>query len=591
MQPRPKHCRLGVAGSGREVKYLEIAGMAELRAAARGDDPVTIAVIDGPPDLSHPCFKGADVTVVDRPWDDRVEGDEGFVRHATFVASTLFGQPGTSVEGIVPHARGLIIPAGYDESTGDVDLLRLARSIEYAINLGVDLIHMAFCLPTATGRVDERFDRSVQAALAVGIGIIAPVGNDTNECQCQPAISPGVLAAGALDPEGRPFDYNNSGGILREQGVYTLGDFAAAIDNGEVKAFHGSSCAAPIVTGVAALLLGRLRRVHGHGSFDQVRSAILSTATPLPEGSVDGPKLRGVIDISAAASVLGVTGVAPSISPSVLPAPKPTYVFAIGSLDYEIPDETTQRLFAQRMGAPEDRRMMVQHLRENPADAANLTWLLTDRSAPIYCIKPVEGFADEIHGHLVEILAASVGLGEISVERMSLPGITYPGATSTLRSGEGVANVVVADLRGMHAWTTEQVVDEAIAANGLDREAVAPGAHALLGAIYAEQGTGMRGLDRARNFAGTNAFQVVRSVGLAAAMNMRFVALDLEPSAFCRVGSVCWDIVLRFGDPDAGLRSDLECRFTVDVSDVHPVLVGPLRSRRRPRQPQGAVQP
>ncbi|MGE0135879.1 MAG: S8 family serine peptidase [Dehalococcoidia bacterium] len=568
------------------MKHLELPGMADLRAAAFDDDPLTIAVIDGPPDLDHPCFQGADVAIVDRPWDARVHADPGFVQHATYVASVLFGQPGTSVEGIVPHARGLLIPAGFDETTGDLDLLRLARAVEHAVNLGADLIHFAFCLPTATGAPDERFNQSVQRALAMDVGIVAPVGNDANECQCEPAIAPGVLAAGALDPDGRPFDYNNSGGILREQAVYTLGDYPAAIDNGEVKAYHGSSCAAPILTGVVALLLGRAKRVHGRATFDEVRAAILSTAVPLAPAFKDAPPLRGVLDIGAAARALGVAGLTPSIEPSVLPAPRPTYVFAIGTPDYELPDEVTDRYFAERMVDPGDRRAMVDYLRANPEDATRLTWLLTDRAAPLYAIKPAEGFADEIHAHLLEILAASLGLGDIAVERMSLPGVAFPGATSTLRSGEPVADVLVADLRGMHAWTTARVVDDAVSASGLSPAAVTPLAHEVLSAIYAEPTAGMRGIDRARNFAGTNAFQVIRAVGFATVMHMRLVGVYLEPSAFCRVGSVCWDVVIRFGDEENALRGDLECRFTVDVSDLHPVLVGALRTRRRPRSPE-----
>jgi hypothetical protein len=54
--------------------------------------------------------------------------------------------------------------------------------------------------------------------------------------------------------------------------------------------------------------------------------------------------------------------------------------------------------------------------------------------------------------------------------------------------------------------------------------------------------------------------------------------ITVERSPFCRIDSDCWDVVIKFFDPDNVLRSKLNFRFTVDVSDIMPVTLGPVRS-------------
>ncbi|HND55793.1 MAG TPA: hypothetical protein PLV92_25430, partial [Pirellulaceae bacterium] len=64
----------------------------------RGSSDVCIAVLDGPVDLTHPCFRGADLTVVEsQRGAERLRRGPvgGGADHGTLVASLLFGQPGS----------------------------------------------------------------------------------------------------------------------------------------------------------------------------------------------------------------------------------------------------------------------------------------------------------------------------------------------------------------------------------------------------------------------------------------------------------------------------------------------------------------
>jgi hypothetical protein len=54
--------------------------------------------------------------------------------------------------------------------------------------------------------------------------------------------------------------------------------------------------------------------------------------------------------------------------------------------------------------------------------------------------------------------------------------------------------------------------------------------------------------------------------------------IDVEKSPICRLDSECWDVVLYFFNPMNVLGEARRAyRFTVDVSDVVPVLIGDIR--------------
>jgi len=122
-----------------------LPGLQPLRHESLGDPNVTIALLDGPVDLAHPCFTGASVTLVETltPY---CPSDGPATRHATHVASILFGQPGTPLQGIVPRCRGLLLPIFTDLPDGRVRAatqLDLARAILRALELGANIINIS----------------------------------------------------------------------------------------------------------------------------------------------------------------------------------------------------------------------------------------------------------------------------------------------------------------------------------------------------------------------------------------------------------------------------------------------------------------
>jgi subtilisin family serine protease len=78
-----------------------------------GHPGVCIAVLDGSIDQSHPCFVGANLTLLPTLVSGIAERGSAS-QHGTHIASVIFGQHNSSVQGIAPHCRGLIVPIFVD---------------------------------------------------------------------------------------------------------------------------------------------------------------------------------------------------------------------------------------------------------------------------------------------------------------------------------------------------------------------------------------------------------------------------------------------------------------------------------------------
>jgi hypothetical protein len=83
--------------------------------------------------------------------------------------------------------------------------------------------------------------------------------------------------------------------------------------------------------------------------------------------------------------------------------------------------------------------------------------------------------------------------------------------------------------------------------------------------------------ERARNFAATQAYFVNNVITYAMGHGLNLQRISVAHSPLCRPGSECWDATLAFFDPENPNQSALKVfRFTVDVSDVKPVMIGPM---------------
>jgi hypothetical protein len=574
----------------------DIPGVQELWEQTAGDPAITIGLVESQPDLSHPCFAGADLTLLHPGWLAETPVEDFYRLHATFVASVLFGQHDSPVKGLVPRCRGLIVPA-LREAVTALDPMNYARAIEALADAGVDIIHFAGGQPTVSDDIDGLVKRAITQAVAAGILVVSPAGNDYGRSRRSPGMLPNVLAVGALDDQDSMYNFSNWGPQYRGHGVVAPGgQIIGAVPGGGTEPRKGTSVSAPIVTGVAALLAS-LRRARGLPADPlAVRDMIIASARPCsPAQSHGQPErcLAGRLDVPAATRLAMSAGVVTSVQEPAQASWTPL-VYAMGVLGYDFGSQARRDSFKQLMAPvrvdetavpanPYDSRQMVDHLAASPSEAKTLIWTLNLELTPVYAVEPVGPYAADVYQLLARLLAGEVAAQDDPdfIERVAVPG-RLPGRTVRLFSGQVVPVVEIEQRRGLYGWEVNRLVEAAASAAGAQSAGAGDVSQSLrefLTRVYYDlRNLGATSRDRALNFAATNAFQAASTISTAIAAGMALDTIGVEKSPFCRIDSDCWDVKLRFFDPENSRRAKRVFRFTIDVSDILPVTLGDVRT-------------
>ncbi len=291
----------------------EIAGLSELRGETPGDPRVTVAILDGAVDLSHPCFAGADLSQLGGLTSGRP------TVHGTHVASVVFGREAGGVAGIAPACRGLVVPI-FEERDGQIQAasqLDLARALREAVAAGATVVNVSGGQLTPSGKAESFLADAVAYCAAKGVLIVAAAGNEGCECLHVPAALPSVLAVGAMGDDGAPLDFSNWG--YQDDGLLAPGEgVVGAAVGGGTAVKSGTSFATPVVTGVVALLLSEQRLRGEPADTGAVRTALLGGVRACdPRARSDCRRfLAGQLDLAGARRLLGPGASAPGESVS-----------------------------------------------------------------------------------------------------------------------------------------------------------------------------------------------------------------------------------------------------------------------------------
>jgi len=646
------------------MNVLTIPGLKELQKQTKGAAEITVAILDGVVDTDHPCFNGADLTRLPTLVQHQATAGQ-MSTHGTHIASLIFAQPNSDIQGIAPQCRGLLVPVFSDDNR-KLSQLDLARAIEQAAENGAKVINISGGALTDMGEAEDWLIRAVEMCNERNILLVAAAGNDGCECLQVPAALPAVLAVGAVDARGHPLDFSNWGETYQSQGILAPGEnILGAKPGGGTVQLSGTSFAAPIVAGVAALLLSLQVQRGETPNPHAVREAILKSALPCQYAdSENEPKcLAGLLNISGAikqltgetmsesvetqatveASGCGCGGTpetpeaerqklelsaatsAPVIPVAQIPNPvitsqgvsmpettnKPVtpsqaaepaggIVYAIGTLGYDFGTEARRDTFKQLMPTaviggievpsnPYDARQMVDYLADHLSEAKSLIWTLNLELTPIYAIEPLGSFSREVYAALQELLSGQVQAEDSPeyIQRVSIPG-RITGRTVRLFSGQVVPVIEPDSPRGIYGWHINTLVSAAIEAVGAEQTEAQESQmrrtlSSFLNRIYYDlRNLGQTSQDRALNFAATNAFQAAQTFSEAVGAGMELDSINVSKSPFCRMDSDCWDVQLKFFDPENSRRARKIFRFTIDVSDLIPVTLGEVRSWSSP---------
>ena len=248
--------------------------------------------------------------------------------HGTHVAGIIAAQRGDdrdAMQGIAPNVQIMAVRAVPDGDERDSDV---ARAIRYAVDNGAQIVNMSFGKSYSPGK--ESVDSAVRYAESKGVLLVHAAGNDGENNDETPsfptAMFPGGQRArnwievGASSWKPLPAlaaDFSNYG---RDQvDLFAPGvDILSTVPGGGTKRESGTSMAAPVVSGVAALLMTYFPEL----SAMQVRDILIASVRKLSDLEVRRPgdgatvpfgtlsRTGGVVDAYAAVK-LALQQVAP----------------------------------------------------------------------------------------------------------------------------------------------------------------------------------------------------------------------------------------------------------------------------------------
>ncbi|WP_394249788.1 S8 family serine peptidase [Arthrobacter pityocampae] len=319
--------------------WLEDYGIAEAWESTQGEG-VTVAVIDSGVDATHPDLTGAVVGGTDASG----AGDPGGLRgigevpsHGTLVSTLLAGRghtdaqapaaPGPAPTGstaepmppaeTAPYAQYGEGPDGIVGVAPKADLLAVSVWIEgpnggpnpagisvdeqvpdavrWAVDNGADVINMS--LGSTSTAWPESWDEAFLHAEQNDVVIVAAAGNRAGGLTQvgAPATIPGVLAVAGLDRSGQASDEASSEGISIAVAAPSE-NLVGGLPGGFYAEWSGTSGAAPLVSGVAALIRSRYPEL----SAAEVVNRIVGTARDAGAPGFDTLYGYGVLDVAAA---------------------------------------------------------------------------------------------------------------------------------------------------------------------------------------------------------------------------------------------------------------------------------------------------
>ena len=500
-------------------------GLQGLMLMESGHEDIVVAILDGPVHHGHPALASARFeTLPAAPGGAGAgAGAAPLSDHGTHVASVILGR-GT---GIAPGCRGVVIPVYGEDAAGrlaDCDQAALAMAIDRAVEAGAHVINISGGVLSTSGRAEFLLESAVERCVTRNVLIVAAAGNDGCDCVHVPAALPGVLAVGAADAEGRPLGFSNFGGALRGQGILAPGaDIPGAGIPGGIVRKTGTSFATPIVTAVAALLLGLQRRRGETPDPLRVRRILLDCAIGLlPDEAFDESRaLRGRLNVPCSLMrILGVGGdahaahhtrnpekdpsmpnlprdfqpvapsdlglapsdlaVSPSETPAQLAAPavvpsecgcrRPTagtssgqLVFALGQLSYDFGTEARMDYFIQQMGSAADIMNPVKMATRLQATKEGGDGHTDEAEALIWtlCIDDTPVYAIEPDSQFAVLCYLRLVEFLFQQEKQGVERVSIAGRIrGTTRLYNGtVVPSISPTLRGMYNWNVHTLVD------------------------------------------------------------------------------------------------------------------------------------
>ncbi|HEX6750294.1 MAG TPA: S8 family serine peptidase [Longimicrobium sp.] len=259
-------------------------------AETEGSPRVLVGMIDGPVDVTHPDLAGAPISSVGTGTGAacRVSGSEA-CHHGTFVAGILAARRGGQAPAICPGCPLRVRPIFCEAATIDacpvVTADELAQAVAECVDAGVKVLNMSLGLTSSTLADAPALREALGYAAGRGVLLVAAAGNGGGIGPVPLFRHPAVLPVAACDAAGRPLPTSNLGVGVGRGGLLAPGTLRSTVPGGGYRQMSGTSAAAALVSGAAALLWS----LHPGAPAAALRSALLRPGTR--RGSIVPPLL------------------------------------------------------------------------------------------------------------------------------------------------------------------------------------------------------------------------------------------------------------------------------------------------------------
>ncbi len=256
-----------------------------------GSSDIKVAVLDSGIDLDHEDLIGqvvAQADVVDN--DGIAQDDNGHGTHVCGIIAAV-ADNGLGGAGVAPGVK-LIVVDIFQETAGGWEATTTdnIEAIDFAIEQGADVINMSF----GGNGDDELFEEAINGAVAAGAVCISAAGNNNNADAYYPSDYEACISVISTTSEDTRSSFSNYGSA---KDISAPGSsIKATYFDGGYKTYSGTSMAAPVISGVAALMLS----VNPSLTIEQIKQMLYGTAVDLGTEGKDDYFANGRVDASAA---------------------------------------------------------------------------------------------------------------------------------------------------------------------------------------------------------------------------------------------------------------------------------------------------
>ncbi|MES2893727.1 MAG: S8 family serine peptidase [Bacteroidota bacterium] len=226
-------------------------------------------------------------------WDTKTYGNNdvsnGELMHGSHLAGIIAAsrKNGIGMQGIAENVQVMMVRTSAEGDEYDKDI---AKGIRYAVDNGAKVINMSFGKSLSP---DKTFiDDAVKYALQKDVLIVQAAGNSRRDIDgfdnypnprylFTDSLAPNWITVGASDTLGHPASFSNYGKNLVDLFAPGVAIYSTIPKGNKYMAWDGTSMAAPVVSGIAAMLRSYFPQL----SAVEIKSILLGSVT-LPKSPV-----------------------------------------------------------------------------------------------------------------------------------------------------------------------------------------------------------------------------------------------------------------------------------------------------------------